>query len=168
MNGNEMAFGGYGRGNGGFGGWNGGGYPGGYSGSYPSIWRGRRFGGFGFGRGRREYPAWGMAPAGRMERPGRWAKGFDGTEGMKAREEICRLLDYFPQLRVEEVPKEAWAMAREGEDLTLSFCFCRMKQLEEMLARRERNAALSTGSMGSMGSMGGGGTLAAFWDAYEV
>lgn len=93
-------------------------------------------------------------------------EAYAGVEGAWAREEICRLMEYFPRLRAEEVPREAWAMARRGEDLTLSYCLCRMGQLEEMLKRRNRSEMMSTGSVSSMGS--GEGTLAAFWDAYEV
>lgn len=90
------------------------------------------------------------------------------NDGKRAREEIAKLMDRFPQLRAEDVPEEVWERARMGGELTVEYCLWRMAQLEEMLARRERNFALSTGSMSSMDEPLEGVTLAAFWDAYEV
>lgn len=112
--------------------------------------------------------AWEQAEAGwdRWERGG--AGGILGTqEGRKAREEIAKLVDCFPELRASEVPEEVWLQARQGRDLTLSFCLWRIRQLEEMLLCRQRSRMMSTGSMNTMGE-GAGGTLAAFWDAYRV
>lgn len=92
---------------------------------------------------------------------------WEVERGRKAQEEIAKLMGYFPDLKAEDVPAEVWKKARLGMDLTLAYCLFRITLLEEMLLHRRKSEELSTGSMSSMGGSQGG-TLAAFWDAYEV
>lgn len=88
--------------------------------------------------------------------------------GQRAREEIDRFAEIFPGVGPEQVPEEVWSEARRGESLALVYALYRIKTLEALLARRERSAKQSTGSVGSAGSAAPGGTVASFWDAYEV
>lgn len=86
----------------------------------------------------------------------------------RAREEIGQFAALFPGVGPEQVPQEVWQAVREGQNLALAYALYRLKTLEDALARRERNAKLSTGSVSSAGSATLGGTVASFWDAYEV
>lgn len=90
------------------------------------------------------------------------------TAGQRAREEIDRFAESFPGVGPEQVPEEVWSEVRKGQSLALAYALYRIKTLEAMLARRERSAKQSTGSVGSAGSAAPGGTVASFWDAYEV
>lgn len=88
--------------------------------------------------------------------------------GRRAREEIGQFGALFPGVGPEQVPQEVWQEVREGQSLALAYALHRIKTLEDALARRERNAKLSAGSVSSAGSATLGGTVASFWDAYEV
>lgn len=86
----------------------------------------------------------------------------------RAREEIGQFAALFPGVGPEQVPQEVWQAVREGQSLALAYALYRLKTLEDALTRRERNAKLSAGSVSSAGSATLGGTVASFWDAYEV
>ena len=88
--------------------------------------------------------------------------------GQRAREEIDRFTEIFPGVGPEQVPEEVWQEVRQGQSLAMAYALHRIKTLEDALARRERNAKLSAGSASSAGSGTLGGTVASFWDAYEV
>lgn len=86
----------------------------------------------------------------------------------RAREEIGQFAALFPGVGPEQVPEEVWQEVRQGQSLAMAYALHRIKTLEDALARRERNAKLSAGSASSAGSGTLGGTVASFWDAYEV
>ena len=86
----------------------------------------------------------------------------------RAREEIEQFVALFPEVKESQVPQEVWQAVRAGENLSLAYAMWRMKALENALMRRNRNAELSAGSVSSAGSATLGGTVASFWDAYEV
>lgn len=95
-----------------------------------------------------------------------FAEAFTG--GDEARKQVNKLMDCFPALKAEEIPQTVWQRVRQGQDLALAYCMWRMEQLETMLAQRYKNAAMSAGSMTSMGNPCSAGTLAGYWDAYEI
>lgn len=86
----------------------------------------------------------------------------------RAREEIGQFAALFPGVGPEQVPEEVWQEVRRGQSLAMAYALHRIKALEDTLAHRERNAKLSAGSASSAGSGTLGGTVASFWDAYEV
>lgn len=86
----------------------------------------------------------------------------------RARVEIGQFAALFPGVGPEQVPQEVWQEVRAGQTLALAYALYRIKTLEDALERRERSAKLSAGSVSSAGSTSLGGTVASFWDAYEV
>lgn len=89
----------------------------------------------------------------------------------RARVEIGQFVALFPGVSAEQVPQEVWQEVHGGQSLALAYALHRIKTLEETLElqeRRMRNARLSAGSVSSAGSAALGGTVASFWDAYEV
>ncbi len=86
----------------------------------------------------------------------------------RARVEIGQFAALFPGVGAEQVPQEVWQEVRDGQNLALAYALYRIKTLEDALERRERSAKLSAGSVSSAGSTTLGGTVASFWDAYEV
>lgn len=86
----------------------------------------------------------------------------------RAREEIGQFAALFPGVGPEQVPQEVWDEVRQGQSLALAYALHRIKTLENSLERRDRNAKLSAGSVSSAGSATLGGTVASFWDAYEM
>ena len=86
----------------------------------------------------------------------------------RARVEIGQFAALFPGVGPEQVPQEVWQEVRDGQSLALAYALHRIKVLEDALERRERSAKLSAGSVSSAGSTTLGGTVASFWDAYEV
>lgn len=90
------------------------------------------------------------------------------AERQRATGEIGQFAALFPGVGPAQVPQEVWQEVRAGRSLALAYALYRIRELEEILARRERGARLSTGSVSSAGSGTLGGTVASFWDAYEV
>lgn len=86
----------------------------------------------------------------------------------RARVEIGQFAALFPGVSAEQVPQEVWQEVRDGQTLALAYALYRIKTLEAALERRESSAKLSAGSVSSAGSTALGGTVASFWDAYEV
>lgn len=86
----------------------------------------------------------------------------------RAQQEIGQFAALFPGVGPEQVPEEVWQEVRRGQSLAMAYALCRIRTLEDALARKERNAKLSAGSAGSAGSAVPGGTVASFWDAYEM
>lgn len=89
----------------------------------------------------------------------------------RAREEIGQFAALFPGVGPGQVPEEVWKEVRAGQSLALAYALYRIKALESVLAeaeRRSRSAQLSAGSVSSAGSTTLGGTVASFWDAYEL
>ena len=86
----------------------------------------------------------------------------------RARVEIGQFAALFPGVGPKQVPQEVWQEVRDGQSLALAYALYRIKTLEDALERRERSAKLSAGSVSSAGSTSLGGTVASFWDAYEV
>lgn len=86
----------------------------------------------------------------------------------RAREEIGQFAALFPGVGPRQVPEEVWQEVHRGENLALAYALWRIKTLEAALRQRENNARLSAGSVSSAGSTTPGGTVAAFWDAYEM
>lgn len=86
----------------------------------------------------------------------------------RARVEIGQFAALFPGVGPEQVPEEVWQEVRGGQTLALAYALHRVKTLEAALERRERSAKLSAGSVSSAGSTALGGTVASFWDAYQV
>lgn len=86
----------------------------------------------------------------------------------RAREEIGQFVALFPGVGPRQVPEEVWQEVHRGENLALAYALWRVKTLEAALRQRENNARLSAGSVSSAGSTTPGGTVAAFWDAYEM
>lgn len=87
----------------------------------------------------------------------------------RVREEIAQFAALFPQVKPEDIPESVWQAAKAGENLALAYARDRLERLErevELLRARERGAALATGSVSSAGT--GHGTVASFWDAYEM
>lgn len=93
-----------------------------------------------------------------------------GTDKSRAQEEIAQFVALFPQVKPEEVGDEVWRQVREGRSLALAYAVERLRQLERenaLLKSRQKGAQLATGSVSSAGSSLGG-TVASYWDAYEV
>ena len=86
----------------------------------------------------------------------------------RAQVEIGQFVALFPGVTPEQIPQEVWQEVRDGQNLALAYALHRIKTLEDALERRERSAKLSAGSVSSAGSTSLGGTVASFWDAYEV
>lgn len=86
----------------------------------------------------------------------------------RAREEIGQFAALFPGVGPEQVPEEVWREVRQGQSLAMAYALHRIKVLEDSLERRERSAKRSAGSVSSAGSATLGGTVASFWDAYEM
>lgn len=86
----------------------------------------------------------------------------------RAREEIGQFAALFPGVGPQEVPQEVWQEVRRGQSLAMAYALWRIRTLEDSLERRERSARRSAGSVSSAGSATLGGTVASFWDAYEV
>lgn len=93
---------------------------------------------------------------------------LNSEKGRRAQEEIAQFAALFPQVKGEEVPREVWQAVKEGQPLALAYSLWRIRVLEEERARRERGERLSPGSVSSAGSGGNAGTLAAYWDAYQM
>lgn len=87
----------------------------------------------------------------------------------RVREEIAQFAALFPQVKPEDIPEGVWQEAKAGKSLSLAYAMDRLERLErevELLRSRARGAALSPGSVRTAGAAGG--TLASFWDAYEM
>lgn len=87
----------------------------------------------------------------------------------KVREEIAQFATLFPQVKPEDIPEGVWRAAKEGKSLALAYAMDRLERLErevELLRSKARGAALSPGSVSSAGATHG--TLASFWDAYQM
>lgn len=87
----------------------------------------------------------------------------------RIREEIAQFAALFPQVKPEDIPEGVWRQAKEGKSLALAYAMDALERLErevELLRARSRGAALSPGSVRTAGSSAG--TLASFWDAYEM
>ncbi len=85
-------------------------------------------------------------------------------EGRQA--EIAELVELFPQAKPEELPQAVWQEVQKGRNLALAYCLWRLQELEAEL-RKLRSKRLAAGSVHTAGESGAG-TLAAFWDAYEL
>ncbi len=88
-------------------------------------------------------------------------------EGRDIRGEIAQFMEVFPQVKPGEVPQAVWQEVRQGKTLALAYALYRMEQAEESL-RKAQGRRLSAGSVHSAGNGGVDGTVAAFWDAYEI
>ncbi len=80
--------------------------------------------------------------------------------------EIEELVELFPQVRPEELPQAVWQEVHKGRSLPLAYCLWKLQELETEL-RKLRSKRLAAGSVHTAGESGEG-TLAAFWDAYEL
>ncbi len=80
--------------------------------------------------------------------------------------EIAELVELFPQVKPEELPQAVWQEVQKGRNLSLAYCLWKLQELETEL-RKLRSKRLAAGSVHTAGESGGG-TLAAFWDAYQL
>lgn len=87
-------------------------------------------------------------------------------EGRQAETEVAELVELFPQVKPEELPQAVWQEVKRGRNLALAYCLWRLQEAEKEL-RQLRSKRLAAGSVHTAGESGGG-TLAAFWDAYEL
>lgn len=86
----------------------------------------------------------------------------------RVNEEIGQFVALFPGVMPQQVPQTVWQQVHDGQNLALAYALYKIEALESTLARKERSAQLSTGSVSSAGSTTLGGTVASFWDAYQI
>ncbi len=87
-------------------------------------------------------------------------------EGRQVETEIAELIELFPQAKPEELPQAVWQEVQKGRGLPLAYCLWKIGELEKEL-RKLRSKRLTAGSVHTAGESGEG-TLAAFWDAYQL
>ncbi len=87
-------------------------------------------------------------------------------EGRQAQEEIAEFIQLFPQVKPEELPQEVWQEVQKGRSLALAYCLMKLQEAEKEL-RKLCSKRLAAGSVHTAGESGEG-TLAAFWDAYQM
>lgn len=87
-------------------------------------------------------------------------------EGRQVEAEIAELVELFPQVKPEELPQAVWQEVGKGRNLALAYCLVKLQELEREL-QKLRSKRLAAGSVHSAGESGEG-TLAAFWDAYQL
>ncbi len=80
--------------------------------------------------------------------------------------EIVELIQLFPQAKPEELPQEVWQEVQKGRSLPLAYCLWKLQETEKEL-RKLRSKRLAAGSVHTAGQSGEG-TLASFWDAYQL
>ncbi len=87
-------------------------------------------------------------------------------EGRQVEVEIAELVELFPQVKPEELPQGVWQEVQKGRNLALAYCLWRLGEQEREL-HKLRSKRLAAGSVHTAGESGEG-TLAAFWDAYQM